>query len=423
MQPLHSAHRSAQRGAARVSIAWLITLVFLFLAALVFAYMGLDAEAKAKAERELALSERTSAEERLAAESKALTELSQAVGFYDASSGTPRSSLDAIAASLAQLKTTFPEIKDDVKTLADALPRVELAYTSRGKELATERDAKNALTSEKATLQTALQEALRQKDAQISDLQRQVADQGANATQKQTELENRIAALNNQRNQLDADLRAAKAAGSEDARKLRDEITTLQVRASAQGNKLRFLAEPEAVDGNILAVSKDLALGWIDIGAKQRLARGTTFRVVSGKVGSSRVKAMATVTKVESNRAEVAFSEVTDRFDPPVPGDAIFNPLYDPKGQRHAVLAGRFSGQFNEAELKVLLKEMGIEVQEELSLDTDYLIVGSELYTDPETGEPLEDAMPVSDLAVYKNAEANGVLILPIRDLRTYFKL
>jgi hypothetical protein len=85
------------------------------------------------------------------------------------------------------------------------------------------------------------------------------------------------------------------------------------------------------------------------------------------------------------------------------------------------VLAGRFAGQWNEAQLKALLSEMGITVQEELGLDTDYLIVGSELYADPETGEPLEESMPVSELAVYKDAEAKGVLILPIRDLRNYF--
>ena len=117
----------------------------------------------------------------------------------------------------------------------------------------------------------------------------------------------------------------------------------------------------------------------------------------------------------------MAFSAVSDRFDPPVAGDSIFNPLYDPRGQRNAVLAGRFAGQWNEAQLKALLSEMGITVQQELGLDTDYLIVGSELYADPETGEPLEEPMPVSELAVFKDAEAKGVLIVPIRDLRNYF--
>ena len=76
---------------------------------------------------------------------------------------------------------------------------------------------------------------------------------------------------------------------------------------------------------------------------------------------------------------------------------------------------------YNEGELRVLLSEMGIQVQDELSLDTDYLITGSELFNDPETGEPLEDPLPPSDLPVYKNAESNGTLIVPIKELREYF--
>lgn len=421
MLPLNSFRPNARRGAARVSVTWMIVVVVLFFVALLFAYVGLDGEAKAKASLEQAKVDRQTAEEALSALEKTYYDLSRAVGFYDTTVATPKSNLDSIAAALAQLKVTFPELKEDVKTLEDALPRVEAAYIARGRELTTVRDQKNTLDSEKATLQASLQEALRQKDQQIADLQRQLNDQSANAAQKQTELEGRIAALNNQRNELDAELRATKASGAEAARGLQDEITTLQVRLAAQGDKLRFLDEGETPDGQILEVSKSLGLGWIDVGAKQRLSPGTSFSVVSGKVGSKRVKAMATVTKVEANRAEVAFSAVTDKFDPPVAGDAIFNPLYDPRGQRNAVLAGRFTGQWNEAQLKALLSEMGITVQKELSLDTDYLIVGSELYADPETGEPLEEPMPVSELAVYKDAEAKGVLILPIRDLRSYF--
>jgi hypothetical protein len=421
MQPLTFLRPSARRGAAKVSIAWLITMVVLFLAAIFFGYVGFDGQARAESAMEAARAERQVADDRLTEESKALSDLSRAVGFYDPAAATPRSNLEAIAAAIAQVKTSFPDMKEDVKTLADVLPRTEQAYLGRGRELTTLRDQKNTLDSEKATQAASLQEALRQKDQQLADLQRQLNDQSANAAQKQTELENRIAALNNQRNQLDAELRAARATGAEQARSLENEITTLQVRLAAQGDKLRFLAEGESPDAEILAVSKHLDLGYISVGAKQRLAPGTSFSVVSGKVGSERVKAMATVTKVEAERAEVAFSQVSDRFDPPVAGDVVYNPLYDPRGQRNAVLAGRFAGQWNEAQLKALLSEMGIQVQEELSLDTDYLIVGSELYLDPETGEPLEEAMPVSELAVYKDAEAKGVLILPIRDLRNYF--
>lgn len=106
------------------------------------------------------------------------------------------------------------------------------------------------------------------------------------------------------------------------------------------GKSLAFLKEPESKDGQVLSVSEHLALGWIDIGADERLARGTRFRVVSGKIGAQKLKGWAEVTEVKPTMAEVSFSEIVDRFDPIVEGDVIFNPIYDPKGERTAVLCG-----------------------------------------------------------------------------------
>ena len=130
-------------------------------------------------------------------------------------------------------------------------------------------------------------------------------------------------------------------------------------------------------------------------------------------------EAWAEVVELEANMAKVELSG-TDRFNPIASGDLIVNPVYHRSGDRQAVLAGRFSSP-SEPDLIALLARMGIQVQDEVTVETDYLIVGSELYLDPETGEPLEEAMPVSELPVYKDAESTGVLILPIRDLRNYF--
>jgi hypothetical protein len=422
MKSFRPTSRPARRGAARVSVAWLVVCIFLMLVAMIFAYTGMTGAEKAKTLAAEAESARVAAEAKAAEDQKALLELSKSVGFYDAAGGATRSDLATLNTSMEQLRASFPDLGPDVKTLSEALPRIEEAHAARAQELATERDAKNALASQMKTLEDSLREALRQKDTQIADLQRQIQDLEANSTQKSTELEGRIASLNTQRNQLDADLRAARTQADEARRQLEDQITALQVRLEAQGQTLAFTKEPEAVDGRVLAVSKDLALGWIDIGARNRLARGMSFRVVSGRVGSKEVKAMATVVNVEDRRAEVRFSEVTDRYNPPVPGDVVFNPLYDPTGERTAVLAGRFSGQFNEAELKVLLNQMGIRVQDALNIDTDYLIVGSELFTDPETGEPLDEPLQVTELPIYKDAEARGVTIVSIKELRSYFQ-
>ena len=170
--------------------------------------------------------------------------------------------------------------------------------------------------------------------------------------------------------------------------------------------------------GGAGAQRSDLDRGWIDIGARNRLARGTRFRVTSPD--RQRTKAWAEVVETTSDMAEVRFVEVADRFDPVVEGDVVFNPVFDPKQERKAILLGRFSGRFNERELTALLSEMGITVQSKLGVDTDYLILGSELYVD-ENGEPYEEPLSPTELPVYKEAESIGVRIVPVKHLYSYF--
>jgi hypothetical protein len=327
-----------------------------------------------------------------------------------------------VTAALDDLKGTFSDLGDDVTDLAGALPAVKAAYVKRGEEIATLTAALETLKSENATNEQALRDVARAKDDEISNLRSQLQDDAASAAQKESELENRVASITTQRNDLDAQVRALRGELADLKRKHEADRTTWSVRTAAVTEALRFLDEPEAADGEVLAVSKDLGLGWISIGAKQRVARGMRFRVVSGETGSTHVKAWATVTRVEASQAEVSFDEVTDVFDPVVAGDIVYNPLFDPTGDRRAVLAGRFSGQFNEGNLQVLLAGMGIEVQDELDFSTDYLIVGSDLFVDEE-GTPLDDPLSPTDLPVYKDAQANGVQIVPLTKLRSYFIL
>jgi hypothetical protein len=412
--------KSSRRGAARVSIIWLITMVVLFFVALGFGYLGYTEAAEADRRTQSAAQRASEADDRAEVDAQHIIEVSQAMGFYDAAAATPRSKADVITAALEDLKATFPDMGAETGTFEQALPLLKAAYNKRGQEIVTVTDARNTLESEKTTMEESLRDVISTKDEQISTLQTQVNDDSANAAQKQTELENRVASLNTQRNDLDAQLRQVRGQIEELQREHDSERQTWETRTRAVTKALAFLDEPERADGKVLAVSKDLALGWIDVGAGQRLARGTRFTIVSGTTGSSARKAMATVTNVEADRAEVAFHDIADQFDPVVAGDVIYNPLFDPTGQRHAVLAGRFSGQFNEAKLKVLLKDIGITVQDTLDFNTDYLIVGSELFTD-EDGNPLEDPLSPAELPVYKDAEANGVQIVSIKDLHGYF--
>lgn len=413
--------KRSQRGAARVSVIWVVAFGVLFLVGIAVGFFGMQEAAKAQQEALAARASAKAAEDQQGDATKRFVDLSKSVGWYDPTSSAANTDITALQGGLTELKTSFPDLGADVTNLAAALPTIQAAYLARAKEIETLTDAKNKLEGEKKTLEDSLREAVRQKDTELANLQKQLGDDANTAQQRQTELERSVASLTTRSNELDAQLREQRGNLDKTSRDFEAERQTWETKRKADRAVLKFQEEPAAADGAVLTVSKDLALGWINLGSKNRLARGMRFAVRSGAPGDQPIKARAEVTNVKADMAEVLFYDVVDRFDPVLAGDKLFNPLFDATGARRATLIGRFTGQFNEAELRVLLANMGITVQDKLSYDTDYLIVGAEMYVD-ENGQPLEDPLQPSELATFKDAEANGVQIVSIEDLRTYFK-
>ena len=96
--------------------------------------------------------------------------------------------------------------------------------------------------------------------------------------------------------------------------------------------------------------------------------------------------------------AEVAFVERNDPFDPPAPGDLVYNPLFDPTGVRHALLIGRFSGAMSERRPQGAARGDEHQGPEDASTRTrTSSIVGGEMYVD-ENGQVLPEPMQPTDL-------------------------
>ncbi|HTF89017.1 MAG TPA: hypothetical protein VK843_11455 [Planctomycetota bacterium] len=411
---------ASQRGAAKVNVIWLIILVTLVIFALVFAFSANSEKADLQLRLDDATAKAKAAKEAEDATSKQISELSRAIGWYDRNAPIPVSAPDSIKATVEATKQTFSDAGASVTDLENLIPVIEQNYKARTKEVQQLKDTVATLTTEKNTDARALRAASAAKETQIASLSKQLEDAQQAASRTQSGLEAQIATLKSTASDLETTLKTAR--GEIDAEKHRSLNSTAEYKArfDAMSNKIAFLKEPEAPDGALLAVSKGAQIGWIDIGANQRVAAGMKFAVISGKLGSKAVKCMAEVSKTEPGRSEVMFTGVVDQFDPPVIGDRIYNPLLDPKGQRNAVLVGRFSVP-SENEVRGLLANLGITVQPKIDNTTDYLIVGGEMYVDKD-GTALEEPIQPSETAVYKDAEAKGVAITPLKDLRAYFK-
>lgn len=410
-------------GKARISIVWMVTVGVLFLVALVFAFISqsdlsterdnvVDAQAKA--------TEMTNQVEGLLRERR---DLSTLLGWYDRESADPQTKLDVARKGLEDLRTTFPDLGAAEKDFETALQKLPPAFADRGRKIAELETRVKGLESELSAAQASRDQIAAEKDATIASLRQQAADEQKNAEQRVQELEGRLEQARTQLAERDGEVRKAREEAGLDKRRFDAQKAIDDARIAQLSSITAFARDPfwRQPDGRVLEVSDRLGSGWIDIGANQRVVRGLVFEVRSP--GDESVKGYAEVTAVKANSAEVQFTGVVDRFSPPVAGDVVANRLYDPVGGRNAVLVGRFSGTFNETDLKTLLAKMGIQVQARVDKTTHFLIVGSEVWTDPDTGEPLADPRQPSDMPEYKQAESLQVQIVPIQDIREYFRL
>lgn len=415
----------SKRGVARVSVMWIIVVGVLFLAGVAFAFVASSDLANAQ---EVAAAARADSDrfQRQADEaSNSARSITRVLGWYDQESADPRANLELAQQELSNLRGVFTDLTEDDDRVDEVLPKIRAAYAARQREIAELTTRIKDLENEAAARETTIRSITSEKDQRIADLERQLADETQTAQTRHEELERTTAQLRQQLSESDLNNRRAQNELAERERGFDRERLALDTRVGELSKQLRFQQAPYSgyPDGKILSVSDKLPLAYIDIGAQDRVVLGLRFRVESGTPGERRLKAWAEVTSVDAGMAEVRLYNVADTFDPVVPGDVILNPVFDPKGARNAILVGNFSGQFSRKELIQLLENMGVHVQEKLDLTTTFMVVGSPLFTDPETGEPLDEPLEPSDLSIYKDAEAQGVSVVPLSQIREYFKV
>jgi hypothetical protein len=419
--------KRSTRGAARVSAVWMIAVGILFLAALMMAFVYHGDTTSVREQLTQARAECEQAKKDLTAQTAARREVTRVLGFFEAEDAEPTADLARANKALEDLRNAYSDLGPGDQTYQSIVETVITAYNARATEIGTLETRVQALEGELRSAQQAADEVGRNKDEELGKLRSELADATKSAEDRQGELQRRLDSAQSQLSDRDNELRSARADQAKALRAKDVELQALQTRISELSKATKFAREPfnQFPDGKIIETSERLALAWIDLGANQRLTRGMRFRVESGAgAGATRqVKAWAEVRAVEATRAEVVISGVVDPFDPVVAGDVIINPLYDPRGERNAVLVGRFSGTWSQADLVLLLKNMSITVQPELDLTTHFLIVGSELWNSPDTNEPLETPIQPSELSVYKEAEAQGVQIIPLQDVREFFRV
>ena len=413
---------TSRRGAARISAVWMIAVIVLLFIVLAYAFIAQGEAATAKKQlAEATIAQESAADRRSDAIAEVATR-SAILGFTEDAATVP-SDVAAAEAALEDAKSAFPDT-ESVKTFQELVPVVKAAYEGKLETIDTLKEQITTLEGQLAAARSATNDVRSEKQGTIDtltterdDLVSELRSENDRLTQANENLRVEVSDLGETITQLTSD----KSTSEAEVRQIK--ATLASTRRQAAQRLLDIKKRSEKPDGEITAVDSNFGMGFINLNASDRLSEGTVFSIVSGRPGADKdsPKAMAEVVNVEPGRSEVRIYGVVDPLGQPVvQGDKIYNPLYEKKGRRYAVIAGSLAG-YTKPELTALLEEIGITVQAEINNLTDFLITGGPIFSDA-SGAPLETPTPVEETEAYAEAQDAGVLVVPMKDVLQFFR-
>lgn len=396
------------RGAAQVSLMWVIALAVIVLLSAGFGYIQNDNYTKSEKKRSDAVSALEVEKAKTVAATTARAEDFQVLGFSSDDGSTV--SIDAMNIWKNEWVTTFGLDATSVPKIEDLSGPVMAKHN----EVVGQRDAlqsevaqlRNDLTAKTSANATAMTD----KDSTIADLRNQLDDMKNSKDQEIVNLERQRDSLRDQLRDRDQTVTELRAVNDQQARDSASSLAVLQQRNDILSGRLNEVARrASSPDGSVLAVNGALASAWIDRGAKDRITAGMEFDVRNAS--SNALKGRIKIVAVEANRAEAKILSQVDQYDPVRENDLILNAIYDPSRKPVAALLGNGFGKYNANDMRAMLAEVGVEVREGVTSETDYLLLGTPFF-DEETG----DMMLWDVQEGYKAASALSVEVIPMRD-------
>lgn len=188
--------------------------------------------------------------------------------------------------------------------------------------------------------------------------------------------------FDNRRNQLRAKIEAVSQEIEKIKTEGRHQSALLDLRIAELEERIAELTRQRAVtggqfqsDGQVMRAQANEGWVVINIGQKHNLRKGTRFTVYSRRGGKLVVKGLIEVVNVEEQIATARVTDEADANDPIVANDDIANPIYDPKKVKGFAIRGDFM-QFSKDELKRFIVESGGRYDDEMTVNTDYLVAG-----------------------------------------------
>ncbi len=209
-------------------------------------------------------------------------------------------------------------------------------------------------------------------------------------------------------------LEAARAEGSQfrqDLLKTQAELNVAQGRlvgALAAVNEIKPAPDQEAPafrpDGEVILVDEAAGIIHINLGSDDRIYRGLTFSIYDKGAGiprDGRPKAQVEVLAIEP-RVATARILASERKNPIHVGDAVANLIWDADRRNQFVIAGEFDLERDGEtdydgirKIEALVQRWGGTVAQNVTADTDYVVLGTEpkVPDEPTLAQQTEDPL------------------------------
>jgi len=248
------------------------------------------------------------------------------------------------------------------------------------------------------------------KDGEIGRLRNEKsAVESAKATMER-EKNDEIQRLTNEAREAQENLDDFQQRSKEEVAALKNQILALKQDVVKLKRRKEMETFPIGPDGQVLAVTDDQGIAILNRGKADHLQPGTTFDVYTLGKGAQKIqKGVVKVLEVDSKTAKARVIQLSNPMNPIVTGDYFESSTYNPDTQLHFFLLGRMR-KYGKSDAAARLMDLGQAVDDEVGIDTDYLVLGA----------PESEDENLRDSDAFKRAQELGVRVITEDQLSTF---
>ena len=253
-----------------------------------------------------------------------------------------------------------------------------------------------------ATAQTEHEAVLAEKNQMIEQLRGDHNSYVSQAATRERDLQDENLKLEERKRQAEFDLEEFQKQAREREGQMKNSLLAKEQEVRKLIKRRTSSQTPIGPDGEVLAVTEAGGLVVLSRGKADHLMPGTTFSVFNYGKGAQKIqKGTVKVLEVNDRTAVARVIETMSPLNPIVDGDMFESATYNPDEVLHFYLLGQFR-TYGRSDAARRLEQIGVKVDANVSVDTDYLVIGA----------PVREDENLQDTEAYKLAKELGITVI-----------